>query len=34
MLKKIVRILIVAAIGTVLTIGTMGLYNYFKEKRS
>lgn len=34
MLKKIMKILIVAAIGVVLTVGTMGLYNYFKEKRS
>lgn len=34
MLKNILKVLIVAAVGTVLTIGTMGLYNYFKGKRS
>lgn len=34
MLKKICKVLIVAAVGIVLTVGTMGLYSYFKGKRS
>lgn len=30
----IVKAVLITAVGIVLTIGTFGLYNYFKEKRS
>lgn len=33
-MKKIVKVILISVIGIVLTIGTMGLYNYFKGERS
>lgn len=33
-MSKIVKAVLIAVVGIVLTIGTFGLYNYFKEKRS
>lgn len=33
-MSKIVKTVLIGLIGVVLTVGTFGLYNYFKEKRS
>lgn len=33
-MSKIVKAVLIMVVGIVLTIGTFGLYNYFKKKRS